>query len=212
MKPFKIVLVHVIVIACAVAAAGCATFDPLATVPDLAVKNDLRRYDETWFAAARLGRADILGALVDARFPVDATTPEGYTALILTAYNNRPAALDYLLRVGANPCVGDRYGNTALMGALFKGETQIAKRLVDASCPIDQVNNAGQTALSFAALFGRLELLPVLVAHGANPDHIDALGRTVLQNAILQGNDSAVALLERVGATPNVDQTLRMRP
>ncbi|KAB0633299.1 ankyrin repeat domain-containing protein [Burkholderia latens] len=205
-------LSRTLAVAGAVVLAACAQTAPPATVPHLDAHADPRRYDDAWFAAARLGRIDILQSLVDAHYPVDATTREGYTAVILAAYRDQPATLDYLLRIGADPCVGDRHGNTALMGALFKGETAIAKRLVDANCPIDQTNHAGETALSFAALFGRLDMLPVLVAHGANPNHVDALGRTALQNAILQGNDAAVAALEKVGATPNADVTLRSRP
>ncbi|AOK18264.1 hypothetical protein WT26_09525 [Burkholderia cepacia] len=205
-------LSRALAIACTAVLAACAQTAPPAAVPHPDAHADLRRYDDAWFAAARLGRVDILQALVDARYPIDATTREGYTAVILAAYRDQPQTLDYLLRNGANPCIGDRHGNTALMGALFKGETAIAKRLADTRCPIDQTNHAGETALSFAALFGRLDMLPVLVAHGANPDHVDALGRTALQNAILQGNDAAVAALEKVGATPNADVTLRMRP
>ncbi|AOI72045.1 ankyrin repeat domain-containing protein [Burkholderia ubonensis] len=209
---FRTALLRTLAIACTAVLAACAQTAPPAAVPHPDAHADLRRYDDAWFAAARLGRIDILQALVDAHYPIDATTREGYTAVILAAYRDQPHALDYLLRAGADPCVGDRHGNTALMGALFKGETAIAKRLIDTRCPIDQTNHAGETALSFAALFGRLDLLPVLVARGANPDHVDALGRTALQNAILQGNDAAVAALEAAGATPNADVTLRMRP
>ncbi|MCC8395414.1 ankyrin repeat domain-containing protein [Paraburkholderia sp. MMS20-SJTR3] len=225
MKRFQTAIPRMLAIAaCAAAIAGCAQPTLRAALPQPdrlsaqpagqqgGQQADAHRYDDTWFAAARLGRVDILQALVDARYPLDTTTSEGYTALTLTAYRNQPAALDYLLRAGADPCIGDRHGNTALMGALFKGETAIAKRLVDTRCPIDQTNNAGQTALSFAAMFGRLDMLPVLVAHGANPDHVDRLGRTPLQNALLQGNESAVAALEKVGATPNPDRTLHARP
>ncbi|TKC81446.1 ankyrin repeat domain-containing protein [Trinickia terrae] len=162
---------------------------------------DLRRYDDDWFAAARLGRVDILQALLDAGYPIDAATPQGYTALILASYDGQPLALDYLAARGANPCLGDRNGNTALMGAIFKGELPIAKQLLNAACPIDQANNAGETALSFAALFGRLSLLPELVKRGADPDHADARGNTALQTARTQGNDEAFNALIRAGAT-----------
>ncbi|NML34214.1 ankyrin repeat domain-containing protein [Paraburkholderia antibiotica] len=216
MKRFQTAIFRPLAIACAAVLVGCAQprLPDALPQPDQqsAQPGDPHRYDDTWFAAARLGRVDILQALVDAHYPLDTTTSEGYTAVILTAYRSQPDALDYLLRAGADPCIGDRHGNTALMGALFKGETAIAKRLVDTHCPIDQTNHAGETALSFAALFGRLDMLPMLVAHGANPDHVDRLGRTALQNAILQGNETAVAVLEKVGATPNADQTLRRRP
>ena len=162
---------------------------------------DAHRYDQEWFDAARVGRVDILSALYDAHYPLDAKTPAGYTALILAAYDERPAALDYLLQAGADPCLGDRNGNTALMGALYKGELTIARRLIKTRCPIDQMNNAGETALSFAALFGRLEILAELVALGADPNHVDARGDTSLVIARKQGNTEAGAALRKVGAT-----------
>jgi hypothetical protein len=162
---------------------------------------DAHHYDEEWFDAARVGRVDILSALYDAHYPLDSKTHAGYTALILAAYDEQPAALDYLLKAGADPCIGDRNGNTALMGALYKGELTIARRLLKTRCPIDQTNNAGETALSFAALFARLEILPDLVARGADPNHIDARGETSLVIARLQGNTEAAAALRKVGAT-----------
>ncbi|MEA3109157.1 MAG: uncharacterized protein QOI88_3762 [Gammaproteobacteria bacterium] len=164
-------------------------------------KVDAHHYDQEWFDAARVGRVDILGALYEAHYPLDAKTHAGYTALILAAYDEQPAALDYLLQAGADPCVGDRNGNTALMGALYKGELPIARRLLKTRCPIDQMNNAGETALSFAALFGRLEILPELVARGADPNHVDARGDTPLVIARTQGNAEAAAALRKVGAT-----------
>ncbi|RKP46915.1 ankyrin repeat domain-containing protein [Trinickia fusca] len=209
---FRTTLARALAIARVTVFAVCAQTAPLTAVSHPGTYADPGRYDDAWFDAARLGRIDILQALVDAHYPIDTTTPEGYTAVILAAYRDQPATLDYLLRIGANPCIGDRHGNTALMGALFKGETAIAKRLADTHCQIDQTNHAGETALSFAALFGRLDMLSVLVAHGANPDHVDARGHTALQNAILQGNGAAVEALEKVGATPNADVSLRMRP
>jgi uncharacterized protein len=156
---------------------------------------DAHRYDQEWFDAARVGRIDILQALYEAHYPIDSRTSDGYTAVILSAYDSRPEALDYLLRIGADPCLGDRHGNTALMGALYKGNLPIARRLLATRCPIDQVNNAGETALSFAALFGRLQILPELAAHGADPNHVDARGNTPMAIVLQQGNrDSAIAL------------------
>ncbi|NPT57712.1 ankyrin repeat domain-containing protein, partial [Paraburkholderia elongata] len=95
-------------------------------------------------------------------------------------------------------CLGDRNGNTALMGALYKGETDIARTLMDTSCDINQTNNAGETALAFAALFGRFDLLPELVKKGADPDHVDARGNTAMQSVETQGNEAAVRALRQL--------------
>ncbi|MBN3851227.1 ankyrin repeat domain-containing protein [Paraburkholderia sp. Ac-20342] len=213
MNPFRSILppvLRVMAMACvAVAMAGCASTPVAATT---GAHPELRRYDEEWFDAARIGRVDILQTLVAAGYPIDATTHEGYTAVILAAYRHQPEALEYLLRTGANACTGDQHGNTALMGVLFKGDTALARRLIQTHCPIDQTNNAGETALAFAALFGRVDLVPQLVAHGANLEHADELGRTALQIAVQQGNATTIAALEKAGAQHVPDPAMYNHP
>lgn len=158
------------------------------------------RYDSEWFDAARAGRVDILQALYEAHYPIDSQTAAGYSALTLAAYDEQPDALGYLLSAGANACLGDRNGNTALMGALYKGNTDVVRILIHQRCPVDQSNNAGETALSFAALFGRKEFLPELIREGARIDHRDAKGQTALAIAMKQGNDSMAITLRNLGA------------
>jgi len=162
---------------------------------------DAHRYDNEWFDAARAGRTDILQALYDAHYPVNSQTSRGYTAITLAAYNNKPEAVAYLLAIGADPCLADRSGNTALMGALYKGYGDMARLLLKAPCPIDQSNLAGETALSFAALFGRVDMVPVLVEKGADIDHVDAQGDTALAVALKQGNAESAAALRQLGAS-----------
>lgn len=159
---------------------------------------DAHRYDAEWFDAARVGRIDILRALLDAGYPIDAQTSSGYSATILAAYDGQPAALDFLLKRGANACLGDRNGNTALMGALYKGELDIARRLLATHCRIDQANNAGETALAFAAMFGRLTIVQELVDHGADPGHRDREGATPYDVVQKQGNEDAMRVLRNV--------------
>lgn len=158
---------------------------------------DPHLYDSQWFDAARAGRSDITDALLQAGYPIDSQTSRGHTALILATYHGDLDEVNALLRAHADPCLADNNGNTALMGALFKGEMAIARRLIGL-CPIDTSNNDGQTALSFAALFGRLDILAELVRHGADLQHRDARGNTALMISESQGNDAAVAALKAI--------------
>ncbi len=84
------------------------------------------------------------------------------------------------------------------MGALYKGELDIARRLLKTTCPIDQANNAGETALSFAAMFGRVGIMRELVDRGADPSHRDAQGSTPYQVAEKQGNQEAMRVLRHM--------------
>lgn len=70
--------------------------------------------------------------------------------MILAAYHGQSDAVERLLAAGANACVQDKRGNTALMGAIFKGELKIARRLLATECNPDQRNQAGQTAAMYA--------------------------------------------------------------
>jgi uncharacterized protein len=72
-----------------------------------------------------------------------------------------------------------------LMGAIFKGELRIARRLAGAACQPNQRNNAGQTAAMYAALFQRSEILQALVERGADLAAKDHAGNTA--NALAKG-------------------------
>jgi ankyrin repeat protein len=157
-------------------------------------------YDQQWFDAARAGRTDISHALLTAGFPVNSRSSDGYTALVLATYHGKSSEVALLLGAAADPCIPDHNGNTALMGALFKGEMEVARLLIG-RCPVNQANNSGQTALAFAALFGRLDFIPVLVAEGADVNHTDAHGETALGIVVGQGNDAAADALRQLGAT-----------
>ncbi|HEY4091699.1 MAG TPA: ankyrin repeat domain-containing protein [Luteibacter sp.] len=162
---------------------------------------DASTYDPEWFDAARAGRIDILQALHDAHYPIDRQNASGYTAVILAAYDKQPAALDYLLSAGANPCIADHNGNSALMGAIYKGHEVEAQRLMRSGCPIDQTNKAGETALAFAVLFGRKGLVEDLFHLGARLDSRDAHGQTPMAIASKQGDVDMLRVLSDLGAT-----------
>src|SRR6202051_1872201 len=85
-----------------------------------------------FFDAARQGRDDLLGGLIQSGMKPDERDAHGYTALILAAYNGQAATVDFLIQKGANPCAIDTNGNSSLMGVAFKGETAILKRLIAA--------------------------------------------------------------------------------
>ncbi|MFA0811422.1 ankyrin repeat domain-containing protein [Microbulbifer epialgicus] len=123
-----------------------------------------------YFAAARVGDIEVLSEFSEAGFPLDLKNPKGYTALMIATYNGNEAAVDYLHGRGANACVEDRHGNTALMAAIFRGEFAIARTLLKRECDITQVNKAGYTAEDFAQVFGRKQLKQLLEQRRAAPE------------------------------------------
>lgn len=154
------------------------------------------RIQELLFDAARLGRIDMIPALTQAGADIAARDESGYTALILACYHDHEDAAALLLALGAPVDQPDgTRGNTALMGAAFKGLHGISHCLLEAGAEPDVVNHAGQTALMFAALFGRAALVDQLIARGWNPHLIDAAGNSAVSVARSQANDLMVARL-----------------
>jgi ankyrin repeat protein len=154
------------------------------------------RIQELLFEAARLGRVDVIPALLQAGADLSAIDTSGNTALILASYHGHDAAAHMLLALGADPDQPDtKRGNTALMGAAFKGYGEVAHRLLEAGADPHAVNREGQTALMFAALFGRNALVDRLIARGCDPLTQDLDGNSALSVARTQNNDLMVARL-----------------
>lgn len=154
------------------------------------------RLEELFFDAARIGRDDVIPALLRAGVDIEVRDPKGYSALILASYNGQLSTTALLLREGARPDGADGVrGNTALMGVAFKGYAEIAKILLDGGASPDARNGSGQTALMTAALFGHRKILSMLLEAGADPATVDDLGNSAASVAQAQGNGEMLVLL-----------------
>lgn len=152
-----------------------------------------------WEEAARSGdQAQIQKFLSEKPELLNWRNEKGFTALILSSYHQQRALTAKLLSLGADPCLTDNKGNTALMGVIFKGYPQLILDLVD-KCDVNHQNKEGQTALMFAALFGREEVFKKLIKLGANRDLKDSEGRTALSLAEGQWNQMMVSLIKTFG-------------
>ena len=156
------------------------------------------RLQELLFEAARLGRVDVIPALLQAGADIEARSPQGHTPLILASYNGHAAATRLLLESGAEVDAGDTSrGNTALMGTAFKGFDDIADLLLDAGAEVDRRNHAGQTALMLAALFDRHGMVDRLIGRGANRELCDDAGNSAPSLAEAQANEGMVLRLTK---------------
>jgi len=161
---------------------------------------------------------------------VNTTDLSGNTLLMIAARNGNGALLDYLLRNRANTLKRNKYGDTALMLAVFQGRTEIVRRMLDAKVQIsgggwnplhyaafgghaeiaamlmDRVPDIdapapnGQTALMLAAAAGHLDVVKVLVDADADMDLEDYEGLTAIALAIKAGRESVVGYLRSEGA------------
>lgn len=161
------------------------------------------RIQQLLFDAARLGRVDVLPALLSAGADIDDRDAKGHTALILASYNGQARAVDLLLAQGATVDLPDEArGNTALMGVAFKGYGAIADRLIRAGASAHATNSAGQTALMMAAMFGHGGIVDRLLAAGADPLAVDMAGNSACSVARGQGNVTMVQRLMREVVRP----------
>ena len=150
-----------------------------------------------YFQAARVGNNEMLDAFYKAGLTPNVGDKKGYTALILAAYNGQVDTVDYLLNeVKVDACQEDNRGNTALMGALFKGNLSIVKTLIKTDCDVNKANSNGQTAIMFAALFDRQGAIEKLVEAGADIKIKDSAGNSLSDIALSQGNYDLVEKLE----------------
>ncbi|TOH48470.1 hypothetical protein CGI81_08130 [Vibrio parahaemolyticus] len=121
---------------------------------------------ELFFDAARIGNNEVVETFVSQGFPIDQRNNESYTALMVAAYQGNKDTVRLLLDSGANACLQDKRGNTALMGALMgaliKREISIAKDLYQAECSPDLRNKAGLDLKTFAEIYGQSEVLKSL--------------------------------------------------
>ena len=108
----------------------------------------------------------------------------------MAAYMDKPEIVQLLLDKGADPNARDAAGNTALMGAVFKGHAGLTEMLLKAGSGIDLVNGQGDSALMFAVRYDKPKLARMLVDAGASPDLKSGDGKSPREVAKAGGNES----------------------
>src|SRR6185437_2479777 len=88
----------------------------------------------------------------------------------------------------------------AMESATLRGQTAIAKLLIQGGLSIDKPTASGSTYLNDAALKGKKDLVRLLLDHGANVNGGNQAGESPLQNAALGGNPEVIGILLDRGA------------
>ncbi len=142
-----------------------------------------------------------LQSLLDAHDDVNATQPDGSTALHWAAYYGDAGMAARLLAAGAHPNAATDTGMTPLLLACQAGSVQVVKLLLDAGAKVSQTLKHGETPLMMAARTGSVPVLQLLVARGAKVDARESLrGTTALMWAAANSNTDAVRFLVEKGA------------
>lgn len=151
--------------------------------------------------AARRRDATAVRQLLAANAPVDASAPDGSTALHWAAEQDDPAVASALLARGANPKAVNAHGVTPLTLAATNGGARMVELLVQAGADPNTASAEGETVLMLAARAGSREAARFLLVRGAEVNRKESWrGQTALMWAAAEGHTPVVELLLEFGA------------
>lgn len=183
MQPYGPFLISVLAgLACA---AGLSAAEPDARLVDAAMRKDS--------AAIR----DLIKQNVD----VNATAPDGATALHWAAEWDDKDAAAALIAKGANAKAANLHGATPLFLACTNGSAAMIDLLLKAGADPNSASPEGETALMTAARTGKLDAVKLLLVRGAEANRKETWrGQTALMWAAAEGYAPTVELLVEFGA------------
>jgi uncharacterized protein len=167
----------------------------LAVTSLAAAGNDVQLLD-----AVKSGNAQAVRALLQKKANVNASDPDGTTALHWAALGNDVETVDLLIGAGANAKAANIFGITALTVACTNANADIVERLLKAGADPNAAVGEGETPLMTAARTGNPEAVQLLVAHGAQVNARTKAGQTALMWAAAEGHTAVVTRLLRAGA------------
>jgi uncharacterized protein len=145
---------------------------------------------------------DAVRTLVGQHVNVNATQPDGTTALHWAAHWNDLDTVNLLLRAGANPKIANRYSATPLSEAASVGNAPMIEALLKAGADAKTLTTAdGETVLMTAARAGNADAVKILLEHGADVNARENYkGQTALMWAAAERHPAVVKLLLEHGA------------
>jgi len=143
-----------------------------------------------------------LRELVRQRGDINATQPDGTTALHWAAHWNDLEAVNLLIKAGANVKAANRYGATPLSEAVVTGNAAMVDALLKAGASANTPTTAdGETVLMTAARVGSVDIVKILIARGADVNAREEYkGQTALMWAAAERHTDVVKLLMEHGA------------
>ena len=171
-----------------------------------ATSSPLALAQETLVDLVRNGQREaVIAAITSPDIDIDATAPDGATALHWATYQVDHELVAALLKAGASADVSNQYGSTPLTEAVKLGDVELVRLLLEAGADPDSPNQDNQTALMLAANIGALEIAELLIEHGADVNAIEQFrGQTALMWAAAQNHPAVAELLIAHGADVSV--------
>lgn len=139
--------------------------------------------------------------LVKRQVDVNATQPDGATALHWATYWDAVGMADLLIAAGADVNAANDYGVTPLGLACENGAGDMVTRLLEAAADPNVVRSTGESPLMTCARTGDLAGVRALLVHGAEPNVAESWqSQTALMWAVGEGHTAVARTLVEHGA------------
>ena len=162
----------------------------------LAASTDLRLIE-----AVKTSNVEAVRSLLKERVDVNASQPDGATALHWAAHQNDVTAADLLIRAGARANVANDLGVTPLHLACTNRNAAMARKLLTAGANPNAALLRGETVLMECARTGDVGAVTALLAAGADVNAKESInGQTALMWAVAQQHPDVVKVLLELGA------------
>lgn len=158
--------------------------------------------DQRLVHAAKQQDREVIRALLSQEVDVNATQPDGATALHWAAHWDDLETANLLLRAGAQAQVANAYyAVTPLSLACTNGSTAMVELLLNAGASANATLSTGETVLMTASRTGIVDVVRALLAHGADVNAVDGWsGQTALMWAVAEEHPEVVRVLVEHGA------------
>ena len=154
-------------------------------------------------------RSLVWNALCAVLLSVMAGTAFAQAEIADAASRGDTAAIERLLKGGADVNVQQADGATALQWAAYRGDAKLAERLLKSGAKPGVANHNGATPLWLAAMRGDAAVIEALLKGGADANEALPLGRRPLMLAARSGSVGAVRALLDHGADVNASEAER---
>ena len=141
--------------------------------------------------------------LVEERADVNATAPDGATALHWVSYWDDVEVAELLIRARADVNAANDLGATPLWNASMNGSAAMVRALLEAGANPNAALLSGESAVMTAARTGAPDVLELLLEAGADPNARATRHQTALMWAASQRHHDAVRVLLAHGADVN---------
>ena len=157
--------------------------------------------DNAVVAAAKARDHNAVTDLVSAQRDVNASQPDGATALHWASYWDALDTAQVLLEAGAEVNAANDYGVTPLALACDNASAAMVTRLLQGGADPNAVRSTGETPVMTCARTGSLAAVEALLTAGAEPGGTESLrGQTALMWAAGEGHADVAGLLVARGA------------